>query len=494
MKRLIPLLPLIVVFFFFSACTGTEDSATPTPFSKVSSPTPNIGAASPLVIAYEDLIANPAAYEGARIQLSGQYKKLPILICVGEVFQSPATWSLENDSLIAPISGFGKQVESLLPENITMVVNGIWRRWRGPIGCGKEATHRNIWYLDVREIVAPSPLARVTLTPIGEEVADLFVTPTAVSAPDDETPIAEATQQPTPITQATPTLFATATQPVGGSSSTSTPTPTTNSSSSDTPTPTSTPSQTPTPSGSSNQTATPTPNSANSPTPTPGGTDIGTLVFEDFTFASLRTGVIHNWQLDLFEDDVITISAIMQQDANPVLTLIDPDGTAIVLLQDNSPAEEAEVIRDLQIKKDGVYELKVQTASGKAADYVLNLFEENSIPTFKFEGLLIEEAPANDPIDDILDEDRDDIWVFFANAGEVYSFTVTPEDDDPQNGADLFLTLYSRDGIEDESNLVTLGATESIDNFTAPHTGLFVLQISDWDLMEREYIFVFVQN
>jgi len=71
---------------------------------------------------------------------------------------------------------------------------------------------------------------------------------------------------------------------------------------------------------------------------------------------------------------------------------------------------------------------------------------------------------------------------------------VTPEDDDPQNGADLFLTLYSRDGIEDESNLVTLGATESIDNFTAPHTGLFVLQISDWDLMEREYIFVFVQN
>lgn len=502
MKRtLIALLGLTAVLLIITACT-TSEAPTPTPFSTRSTATPNIGAASPLPVEFDDLVRNPIAYEGARIQLTGRYKKLPLLICDGEVFRSPATWTLVNDNLIAPLGGFDAQVKQMLPENITMVVNGVWRRWHGPIGCGKDAVTRDIWYLDVREIVSPNPLVLVTLTPFGEEVADAGENPTSTPVddlPEEEVPIEEETAvaQPTqtvptstPRPTSTPDFDDEEEEEPTVTAVSPTPSATGENDEEDDDTSTATPSQTPnpnatatrTPQPGTNPTATSTPGDAPLITPTPASIDNGSITSIEIGFETVTAGAIHKWEISLSEDAIMTLSVVMQPNTNPVITLIDPLGDIVINAQDSSPANQPEIIDEFVADTSGVYEVLVYEKSGQSASYVLNFYEDTSSIINIFEGLFTGSTSGTD----MLEEDSDDYWVFYAEENDVITFSVDPVD----ANADLFITLWGEDGDVAESDN-DIGENEVIEDFVIPRTGIYSIQIADFDLLDRDYSYIF---
>ncbi len=51
-----------------------------------------------------------------------------------------------------------EEVLKRLPDGLTMTVEGIWRQYDGPLGCGKEPGDGQAWYLQVERIISPNPL------------------------------------------------------------------------------------------------------------------------------------------------------------------------------------------------------------------------------------------------------------------------------------------------------------------------------------------------
>lgn len=498
MKRLRYIFWGLTAVLLFTAC-GSGDAPTPTPFAVLSTSTPNIGAAQPLPVAFEDLISNPIAYEGARIQLSGRYQKVPLQICDGEIFLSPATWTLVNGNMIAPLSGFDDQIEALLPEEITMIVNGIWRRWRGPIGCGKDAVTRDIWYLDVREIVEPNPLVRVTLTPSGVEVAEGGQPPGTeqTSTPPDEGEPVVATETsgagglgpsstprptltPNPGSSvATPTSIPSATPSDDDSDDGASTTPSSTAVSGNNPTPTITP--TPPPGSTAVPTATPEQSLAS---PTPENSQNGTLLSDDLGFGTLASGTIHQWNINLEAGTAVTITVAMEASANPSITLISPSDEMLVNTQNLSPAGQFEIVGNLPVPQSGTYELLIHSDTTSTADYMVNFYDSQSLPLLSFEGFFEDDVTTTETIE----VDTDDYWVFYLEQDDVITLTVDPNDAQ----ADLFISLWHKDGLDPNAESdEDIGETEIIEDYVAPHTGLFVLQIGEWDFAQAPYSLTF---
>jgi hypothetical protein len=133
----------------------------------------------------------------------------------------------------------------LVPEGTPVTVEGFWRLYQGPLGCGKNAPRAAVWYLEVLRIVAPNPFPgvlegpRVTPTAAGPEIevtplTTPTLTPTPSPSPDPRltpsvtplatvTPSATASLEPLQTPSGTPTLAVTAGATV---TATTTPTPT----------------------------------------------------------------------------------------------------------------------------------------------------------------------------------------------------------------------------------------------------------------------------
>ncbi|MEM7333404.1 MAG: hypothetical protein AAF490_15045 [Chloroflexota bacterium] len=507
MRRFVTFLLIGITAVFLGACITPSSNPTPTPFTSISTTvTPNISAAQPFPVNFDDLVTNPISYEGARIQLMGNYQKVPLLICDGELFTSPVTWNLVDGNMIAPLGGFQAQVEQLIPEGLSMTVSGIWRRWHGPIGCGKEAINRDIWYLDVMEIESPNPLVRVTLTPFGEEIADNGQNGTVIAT---QPPISQDDATPDPTLETNP-VFSEATEtPIP----TATPAP-----ASSIPTPTAIPSATPVeddrgdedddddgdedatavptstePSNNgSDPTATPmnpgdptpTATSANTGlvTPTPVSSNNGTLLRDDYGFATLAASTTHLWNIILTENTMVTITVAMEPDVNPIISLIDPLDNVIIDSQDSSKAGEIEAIQNLGISGSGTYQLFISSEGNIATEYMVNYYDTRSSPQLAFEGILGNTATLSD----VILIDWDDNWIFYAEENDIINVLVDPTEPD----VDLFLTLWSKDGDEAESD-EDIGLSEEIANFQIPSTGLYVLQIGEWDFEETGYTITF---
>ena len=224
----------------------------------------------PLLVDFEALNDNPAEYTNKRIQVSGNYLRLEPEDC--ELFNGPRIqWGLVAEGLQLNARGFEAIVLPIVSPGTPMTLQGIWRRYPGPAGCGKEPPI-GLWYLEVEQIVQPNPLVAGTRTP----VALLSITPppfpgtatptTAGLPPAIGTPIPSVTIVSTVVVGtpgSTPTL--------DGTAVTATPTPTPTSTATGTlATPTSGPG---TPTGAPG-----TPTSTGTPTPsvTPGGPGVPT--------------------------------------------------------------------------------------------------------------------------------------------------------------------------------------------------------------------------
>ena len=226
----------------------------------------------PLLVNFDDLNDNPTDYANSRIRVSGSYLRLEPVSCVP--FSGPRIeWGLVAEGLQLNARGFEAVVLPIVPADTQMTLEGIWRRYPGPAGCGKEPTS-GLWYLEVEQIVQPNPLMAGTATP----AAVLSVTPPPF--PGTATPTLAGSLPPvggTPIPNVTIVSTVVVNTPIGSPTASSTAV-------SSTPLPTFTSTATPTqPIGSGTPTAvtvTPTIDpSATTPTPssTPGsGTSVPT--------------------------------------------------------------------------------------------------------------------------------------------------------------------------------------------------------------------------
>lgn len=249
----------------------------------------------PLLVNFDDLNDDPTDYANLRVQVSGNYLRLAPIDCVP--FSGPRIeWGLVADGLQLNAKGFEAVVLPIVSANTQMTLEGIWRRYPGPAGCGKEPTV-GLWYLDVERIVQPNPLVAGTGTPIGV----LSVTPPPFTDPATATPTLFGSLPPvggTPIPNVTivstivvgtplgsPTSLGTAvsntatpTLPATGSTATATLPPQIGTPTAVLPTPTIDLTTSPTPSStpSSGTSVAPTPTNPPLTTATPGGYPVPT--------------------------------------------------------------------------------------------------------------------------------------------------------------------------------------------------------------------------
>jgi hypothetical protein len=247
--------------------------------------TPNVIAISnqPVIVTFAQLNEDPFALINRTIRVTGSYTPLDLPRCDGSYSGPHIVWALIAEELQLDARGF-EHIMRLVPPGTTLTIEGIWRHYKGPHGCGKEPPTATVWYLEVSRIIQPNPLPLLNGTAVS---LDTIVTPTfaptnpaaqptelvgtplpsATSETLTETPSATATEFaiPTATLELPPTITAT---PSPGPSPTATPSPDPNASPTFTPTATNSGSEaTATPPTSDGPTATPIPAL---PTATPG--------------------------------------------------------------------------------------------------------------------------------------------------------------------------------------------------------------------------------
>jgi hypothetical protein len=513
---------LLAAFLSLSACFA--ESASPTATATATNTAVPI-AAEPIPLTLEELAANPDAYQNQPLRLSGRYTPRPRLVCAGETHRSPAAWGLVSGEVLAYAGGLD-QLRQLLPRDLDMTVEGVWRRWEGPVGCGKAAQQEEIWYLAVNEIISPSPISRVTLTPTagggdliarvtpgasqptatptGLPAATPVPSPTAIllaSATPSPSPTV-APETPTPTTAVSATVTATATI-TGGLTATPTATPTGPSPTPDpaqpTATATATPSRTPTPTPDDDDdedeaTATPAQTNATATTtrtPFPSATpdDAITIVekglFEDQFLAADRVGEneAHSWVLDVAANATLSVT-VGAPAADARLQLLDGDG-AVLATQDDTGSGELETLT-YTVADAAQYELRVRMADNVAAEYVMMLIYDSSY-FFLLQGFI---SYGDSETADLV-AGTDHFWHFVGSSGDEVSIFVVPNDD-----ADPFLQLY---GVEAEtiSSFIDQGGAgeaESLEEFALPADGVYSIHVGEFDYGAAQYQISVVKN
>ena len=167
-------------------------------------------------VGFPALNSDPARYQNQFIRVSGDYQRPPLLSCADPVGPAPR-WSLINEELSLEAIRF-ESVLRLVPDGTAMVVEGIWRRYDGPLGCNKG--YRAVaWYLETIRIISPNPLTNfdgtavypdnpdggipiITSTPIrlGTISPDATITPTPTGAVVTNTPTGVSTLPPAELT------------------------------------------------------------------------------------------------------------------------------------------------------------------------------------------------------------------------------------------------------------------------------------------------------
>jgi hypothetical protein len=189
-RRLIVLAGALLVL---ARCSQSTDTGRM--FSNRMPATPVAPAGPPLVVSVPELAADPEVYAGPLLRITAQYRRAPVVVCEGLTRSSPATWMLAQDEQLLAARGFEDLVIPLLPPRMMVTVEGVLRHWRGPLGCGKDAPVRDVWYLAVTDVVSPNPVARVTLTPEGQAPAG--ETPTELATAQEPGPVGTPVTAPT---------------------------------------------------------------------------------------------------------------------------------------------------------------------------------------------------------------------------------------------------------------------------------------------------------
>ncbi len=479
-------LVLSFVLLLLMGCQSSE-TLTPTPFP----PTPDDGPLgirasliTPVPAVLADVMANPEFYEGAYLQVTGQYFRRPLQVCGSDPHPSPAGWELVTGETRVPAGGFNAQLRQLFPDSITMTVIGRFTQWEGPVGCGKQAVPTEMWFLDVVKIVDPTQLALVTLTPgsaSGDLISEDLFTPAADSEgfPSEEDvflptspPVAPPTNAPTrvvPIETLGAGFTPVATDDINVSTPNGTETAVisgTIQASSGTPTSTGTVTNTPQPGSTS-------PATNGSPTPVStvrvGGSTVtikdDTLSELDFRVVSLQSSEIHEWPMSLFFGEEVVISVVGEPAMNIGITIYDEDMN-VMKTQDASLAGLPEILFfDPPDMND--YKVRISERNGVGGGYLLTIGVDPILLNAK--GLLTYGLPRGATAY----EDQLDYWFFQGQKGDVIEITVSSE-----IGADTSALLFTADGDD-------LGGLD--EPITLPDAGWYVIELEELELLQNSY-------
>jgi hypothetical protein len=493
---------LAVVAYMLAVGRGRAGGENPTPFPTAGA-TVTISSQEPVEVTVSELTANPGLYEGATLHVTGRYRRQPLLVCDADPHPSPATWGLAEEGLTALASGMDQQLRSLLPEDLTMTVEGRWRRWQRLVGCGKSAQAADFYYLEVGRVLSPSPLTMVTLTPgPGQEATEIAEIPSPITPTLTLSPTLSVTEEATPTlaltptatvelpaiptraatipagvtptvagTAVSPTALPTPTSPLGGTATTRTPTVT------GTP-PTATPGTPGTP-GTMTPTVTGTPPTT-TPTTGPGNTnDQGDFLFDLNYFVAvehLAANQTDSWSSVIYNDETFVIQVIAPTPADPVLSVI-RDDQVIINRQNTAAAGNVETVQLSGSSEDGeTFEIVIETADRSATDYSLVVHDQEPENDYQraIRGFLTSGSPQNNIT---LPANTEHLWYFVGNAGNTLSLTVSPgsANDDP------FPALIGPETDEDLGSMQDMGDGEddTLTGFMLPATGLYAIFIGD---------------
>ena len=486
-------LVLSFVLLLLMGCQSSE-TLTPTPFP----PTPDDGPLgisasliTPVPAVLADVMANPEFYEGAHLLVTGQYFRRPLQVCGTDPHPSPAGWELVSGETRVPAGGFNAQLRQLFPDGITMTVIGRFTQWRGPVGCGKQAVPKEIWYLDVVKIVDPAQLARVTLTPDSNSgdsisegiITDELFTPIADSEgfpPEEDAvfptspPVAPPTNTPTRLVPietlgagftpvATEDIDVTTPDALGTVNGTGTAVP---NGTSQAALSTSTVTNTPRP----GSTVPPT-NGSSTPIPTlqVGGSTVtikdDILSELDFRAVALNSFEIHEWPLSLFFGEEVMISVVGGQTMNLGITILD-ENLNVVKTQDASLAGLPEIMYfDPPDAED--YKVRISERNGIGGGYLLTIGVDPILLNAR--GMLTYGLPRGGTVY----EDELDYWFFQGQKGDVVEITISSE-----AGADTYALLFMADGDD-------IGGLD--ETITLPDTGWYIIELEEFELQQNSY-------
>lgn len=204
----------IVLVLVLAGCLGRQGVLKPAAQDEsVGVETAMIG--QPQLVTFLELQAAPYSYRDRFIRVSGLYAVLPVQDC----FPSsgpPTNWALISQDLRLDGTGFSA-IARRIPQGATLTVDGIFRLYEGPAGCGKRPVAGNVWFLEALQIIQPNPLVLVDGV-----VADasLYLPSTAVrpgqtgagaNAGGNSTAVPPAGGYPPPLATVSGTIIATGT-------------------------------------------------------------------------------------------------------------------------------------------------------------------------------------------------------------------------------------------------------------------------------------------
>jgi hypothetical protein len=475
---------LLLALLLLAGCAQTETSPGSGLLARAPAPTfpPPPGPAA--IVSLAELAAEPESYAGQYVQVTGQYHPPPVVVCDGEWRRSPAGWSITDGDVVVEAGGFDTVLAALLSRQAELTIRGRWLFWERPIGCGKAAPMRSIWYLAVQEIVEPQPLVRPTPA---AAVAVATIPPD--TRPPTSTPSPSPTSSPTSEAGATPT----ATLTLSPSPTIGTPAVTTTMTATATLTATITRGGTAAPTGTGTveaATATATLEAGATPQATatePSGTvvDRGTLAFQplfgnpaNFSPIALQideldANEIHRWVIDVRAGDVITASVAAQVERDLILELRDFAGN-LILAQDQTGTGEVETIRRYSAPTSGAYYLSVYEATGANAYYTLLYLNSDYGQYYDYE--LVGVLPRNGSRTASMPAETDHLWLFVATGGSTVTITVAPSD-----GTDPILNLLSPERVLlfEYVNDRGPGQSEIILNARLEDSGMYVLHVGE---------------
>ncbi len=224
----------------------------------------------PILVTFDQLNADPENFLNQRIRVTGDFQLLTPPTC--RLYNGPALrWSLIASDLQLDALGY-EPIARLIPAGVSLTVEGAWRLYEGPLGCGKAPPTGRAWYLDVTRILQPNPLPLTDGSLFNGSIATPLALPTG--APGQQPVDSGSTPIPTSTNAITATPTPTMT-PTDSGTAAATPSPTITT----TPAPgttlptatvrtTSTPTATPTTTGTPGPSPTPAPTLPVLPTPT----------------------------------------------------------------------------------------------------------------------------------------------------------------------------------------------------------------------------------
>lgn len=448
----------------------------PTPFP-TAGPTATAAIGGPIKLSITDLLAAPGLYLDTVVQLTGRLQKDPLIVCNSNFYASPASWGLIEEGLTVAAGGFDDQVRTLLPGDLTMTVEGRWRRWEGTVGCGKQAQQQEVWYLSVERILSPSPLTQITLTP-SSDVGIAAVTAEATLPPSEggigggpdiatieavETPVEAGPTGP-------PEAYPGASPPLEGTPGFLPAIPT-----GQTPITAQTPITGTTPFPGQPVTGT-IPAEIGTPGATmePGGVvdrgDIYDAIGDNFTISSLATGAVDSWQVELTEGEKLYFQAIAPPPADIILSVYKGE-QAIINNQNNAPAGSPEVLNAPPLPGSGIYTIRVTALGGVATEYGLTIFDDPEYPVI-IGGII---APGSPGIGIQLPSQAIQFWFFTAKAGDTVAIRLKPIDD-----VDASADLYGPGGVYKTDLDNNYEGEEEYKEVTLTETGLHAIRVFEY--------------